>query len=483
MSKQSTLISISEDLIISRLKFENPWWITGEIDENINKYNRRLYYNLFYPLVEEISVNRAVVLMGPRRVGKTVMMLHTIQYLLKKGIEQKKICYVSTENPVYNNLGLEKIFNIIRQATSENTLSGWYIFFDEIQYLKDWEIHLKVLVDSYPKCKFIVSGSAAAALKMKSIESGAGRFTDFLLPPLTFCEYINLKNLESLIIPTEIEWESNISKFFKALDINELNKHFIEYINYGGYPEVIFSSTIQSNPGQYIRSDIIDKVLLRDLPSIYGIHDVQELNSLFTMLAYNTGNEISLKVLSMESGVEKHLLKKYLQYLESAFLIKIVNRVDENSKRFKRANNFKVYLTNSSLRSALFTPIQSTDDLMGNLAETAIYSQWLHRKWFKPYYAGWHKGEVDLIYLNEKTMKPGWAVEIKWSNRFFNKPGELKSLITFCKKNKLDSALITTIDKEGFALIQNLKFYFVPISTYAYIVGKNTFEKKEKILV
>ncbi|MCL5991833.1 MAG: ATP-binding protein, partial [Bacteroidetes bacterium] len=147
--------------------------------------------------------------------------------------------------------------------------------------------------------------------------------------PLTFCEYINLKNLESLIIPTEIEWESNISKFFKALDINELNKHFIEYINYGGYPEVIFSSTIQSNPGQYIRSDIIDKVLLRDLPSIYGIHDVQELNSLFTMLAYNTGNEISLKVLSMESGVEKHLLKKYLQYLESAFLIKIVNRVDE----------------------------------------------------------------------------------------------------------------------------------------------------------
>ncbi|TAL70101.1 MAG: ATP-binding protein [Bacteroidetes bacterium] len=478
MAKRSTLISISEDLIINRLRFENPWWISGKIDDVINNYKRRLYFNLFYPLVEETSVKRAVVLMGPRRVGKTVLMLHTIQHLLEIGIGKNIICYVNIENPVYNNLGLEKIFSAIRKATSQDTLSGWFIFFDEIQYLKDWEIHLKVLVDSFPNCKFIVSGSAAAALKMKSTESGAGRFTDFKLPPLTFCEYIFLKNLESLIIPTEIEWKSNISKFYKAIDINELNLHFINYINFGGYPEVIFSPVIQTNPGQYIRNDIIDKVLLRDLPSIYGIQDVQELNSLFTMIAYNTGNEISLDDLSKESGVEKHLLKKYLQYLESAFLIKIVHRVDENSKRFKRANNFKVYLMNSSLRSALFTPIQPTDDLMGHLVETAIYSQWMHRERFIPYYARWHKGEVDMIDLNEKKMKPDWALEIKWSNHFFNKPGDLKSLINYCRKNNVNSALITTIDKEGIINMNDLKLYFVPASTYAYIVGKNTFDMK-----
>ena len=477
MAKRSTLISISEELIINRLKFENPWWISGKIDEEINRFNRRLYFNLFYPIVEELTINRAVVLMGPRRVGKTVMLFHSIQQLLDKGIEQKKICYVNIENPVYNNLGLEKIFNIARQATLDDNLNGWFIFFDEIQYLKDWEIHLKVLVDSFPKCKFVVSGSAAAALKMKSTESGAGRFTDFKLPPLTFCEYINLKNLENLLVPSEIEWEGNISKFYKASDINELNIHFINYINFGGYPEVIFSPIIQTNPGQYIKNDIIDKVLLRDLPGIYGIQDVQELNSLFTMIAYNTGNELSLDDLSKESGVEKHLLKKYLQYLESAFLIKMVHRVDENSKRFKRVTNFKVYLTNSSLRSALFTPIQPTDDAMGHLVETAIFSQWFHREWFMPYYASWKKGEVDMVYLNEKTMKPAWAVEIKWSNLFYSNPGELKSLIGFSKKNNLKSSLVTTIDKEGIAEIKGLKLYFVPASTYAYIVGKNTFDK------
>ncbi|HUX40691.1 MAG TPA: AAA family ATPase [Rectinemataceae bacterium] len=60
-----------------------------------------------------------------------------------------------------------------------------WVIFAETQYLKDWEVHFKSLVDSCPEVRFVESGSAAAALKMKSRESGAGRFTDFVLPPLT----------------------------------------------------------------------------------------------------------------------------------------------------------------------------------------------------------------------------------------------------------------------------------------------------------
>ena len=50
----------------------------------------------------------------------------------------------------------------------------------------------------------------------------------------------------------------------------------------------------RSDMSRYIANDIVDKVLLRDLPSLYGIADVQELKRLLTMLAYNTGNEIIL---------------------------------------------------------------------------------------------------------------------------------------------------------------------------------------------
>ena len=480
MVKRKHLNPFSEQLIADRLRFENPWWTTGKTEDEYNEKPRRLYFDLFYPLVEDVSVNRAVVLMGPRRVGKTVMMNHTIQHLLNSGISPKKICFINIENPIYNNIHLEQLFNYARKATAENDPKGWFVFFDEIQYLKDWEVHLKVLVDSFPKTKFVVSGSAAAALKLASNESGAGRFTDFMLPPLTFNEYISLKGLNHLILPSKMEWKGSATRFFSTINIKELNRHFLDYINFGGYPEVIFSEKIQANPGRYIRSDIVDKVLLRDLPSLYGIQDVQELNSLFTTLAYHSGNEVSLESLSQASGVEKYLLKKYLEYLEAAFLIRIVHRIDDNSKKFKRANFYKIYLTNPSLRSALFSPLLPTDEAIGNIVETAIYSQWMHREWFTPFYARWNNGEVDMVGLDEKKLKPLWALEIKWSNRYYEEPGELKSLLLFCENNKLNSALITTIDIEGTRELRGVQLNFVPASIYAYVVGNNTLEQKLK---
>jgi uncharacterized protein len=484
MSKKPNLKPISEELILDRLKFENPWWITGSIDDDYNQMQRRLYFDLFYPLVEALDINRAVVLMGPRRVGKTVMMYHSVEKLLNNRVNKHTICYIGIDNPIYLHMGLERLFTLARKAVNSDTPKGWYVFFDEIQYLKDWEVHLKVLVDSYPHTKFIVSGSAAAALKFKSTESGAGRFTEFMLPPLTFHEYIHLKNYNHLIRPSITSWKGNLNDFYTSINIKEINNHFIDYINFGGYPEVIFSEKIQANPGRYIKSDIVDKVLLRDLPSIYGIQDVQELNSFFTTLAYYSGNEVSLDSLSQSSGVDKNLLKKYLEYLEAAFLIKVVHRIDDTAKRFQRATSYKIYLTNPSLRSALFSPLHVTDEAIGNMIETAIYAQWLHREWFTPWYARWslgrYQGEVDMVGLDDKTFKPLWAIEIKWSNRYFDKPEELKSLIQFCEKNRLKSALITSIDKEGVLKYKDVELNFYPSAMYAYAVGANTIEQKKK---
>lgn len=471
----------SDEQIIERMWFENPWWVNGKIEDYYNDMNRRLYFDLFNPLVIDTSIRRAVVLMGPRRVGKTVMMYHTVQSLLNMGISKTKIAFISIETPIYNKIGLDQLFQFARKATNDLSTKGWYVFFDEIQYLKDWEVHLKVMVDDYPQTKFIVSGSAAAALKLKSNESGAGRFTDFMLPPLTFNEYLSLKDLESLVTPSNFQWNGNLTSFYTTTNISELNKHFVDYINFGGYPEVIFSEKIQQNPGRYIRSDIIDKVLLRDLPSLYGIQDVQELNSLFTTLAYGSGDEISLDQLSKNSGVNKNTIKRYIDYLEAAFLIKKIKRVADTSKTFKRDNFFKIYLTNPSLRSALFTPLNSEDDKMGNMVETAIFSQWLHRDWFTPFYARWQNGEVDMVGIDEKKLKPYWALEIKWSNRYFEHIGELKSLLYYCDKNNLNSALVTTIDKEGIKNVGNVALHFIPASLYAYAVGKKSFQLKKTI--
>jgi uncharacterized protein len=475
-----TLLPYSEDQILERVRFENPWWVTGHIEEYYSSMRHRLYYDLFYPLVSESDVRRAVVLMGPRRVGKTVLLYHSVAGLLSQENNPLKIAFISIENPIYNNMGLEQLFSLSRKATGQADPRDWYVFFDEIQYLKDWEIHLKSLVDSYPNTRFIASGSAAAALKLKSNESGAGRFTDFMLPPLTFNEFLYLKDLDRLILQKDMEWKGNLNTFFSTNNIHVLNEQFLDYINYGGYPEVIFSDKIQSNPGRYIRSDIIDKVLLRDLPSLYGIRDVQELNSLFTAIAYNSGGECSLDDLSKNSGVQKNTIKRYIEYLEAAFLIKTVHKISNKPKQFQRATHFKIYLTNPSLRSALFAPLQPNDPLIGNMVETAVYAQWLHREWFIPYYARWPKGEVDMVGLDDKTQAPMWAVEIKWSNHFFDRPGDLKALLQFLKDNELKAAMVTTIDKEGIKMVGEIKLQFVPAAVYAYTVGRNTLIQKQR---
>ncbi|MDP4117306.1 MAG: ATP-binding protein [Bacteroidota bacterium] len=484
MRNKKILRQIEDYLIIDRLRFENPWWETGKTEDDYKQLTPRRYFDLFHQWVTETDVKRAVVLMGPRRVGKTVMLHNSVQALLEAKTQPSKISFINIENPIYNNIGLDQLFQLSMQASGNNEPQGQFVFWDEIQYLKNWEVHLKVLVDSYPNTKFIVSGSAAAALKLKSNESGAGRFTDFILPPLTFFEYICLKNLDHLLKPAKLEWRGNLTEFYTSVNPTALNEHFLDYINYGGYPEVIFSDKIKSDPRRYIKNDIIDKVLLRDLPSLYGIQDVQELNSFFTTLAYNTGNEVSLDSLSSTSGVEKYQLRKYLEYLEAAFLIKTINRIDDNAKKFQRATFYKIFLTNPSLRSALFFPVTAVDDSIGNMVETAIYSQWMHRDWFIPWYARWTNGrthgEVDMIGLDEKKFKPTWALEIKWSNRYFESPGELKSLVWFCKKNNLDTAMVTTIDKEGVKEFDGIKFVFVPASVYAYIVGLNTIEQKRQ---
>ena len=192
-----------------------------------------------------------------------VLIHHAIQDLLDDGVSPQNICYFSVDNPLYTGMGLEQSLEYYQKASPIDLQKDrCYVSFDEIQHLRDWEIHLKVVVDNYKNIKCCVSGSAAAALRLKSIESGAGRFTTFLLPPLTFPEYLVLLNQDDLV-----EINEDFDSFCGTQDIEVLNKKFVR---------------------------------------------------LFTTLAFNTASEVSLKELSKGSGVAKNTVKKYIEYLETA---------------------------------------------------------------------------------------------------------------------------------------------------------------------
>ena len=447
------------------MRAENPWWDGGGIRDDYRELKPRAYFERFASLVEETGVRRAVVLMGPRRVGKTVLLHHVIHRLLASGeYAARDVGYISLDQPLYTRLSIEEAAEEIRHS-SGNSDGPRALFLDEIQYLPEWERHLKAFVDTHPGIRCVVSGSAAAALRLKSIESGAGRFTDFLLPPLTFCEYLDLQGIEGLVERKEPDGLYTVS------DIGELNRHFVDYLNFGGYPEALSSPAVRSDPARYIGTDIVEKVLLRDLPSLYGIQDVQELNALFMTLAFNTAGEVSLEALSQQSGVTKPTLKRYLEYLEAAFLIKVVHRIDHNARRFKRANQFKVYVTTPALRCALFGSVSEDDDEMGSLAETAVFAQWFHSD-LALHYARWPKGEVDLVYLDGR-QKPDWCVEVKWSDRYVQHAGALSGLADFANRHPGITLLATTrtVEASGIPWPGEVRLDVMPTSLYCYAVG------------
>lgn len=456
--------------IEARIARDNPWWVAANMEPVIEaRYPRRIYFEPFKKLALNFNIRRASILLGPRRVGKTVIIKQIIYDAINGGVKPRNALYASIDTPLYSNKSLESFLEYLPAVKKGETC---LVVFDEIQYLKDWEVHLKDLVDSYPNVKFIASGSAAAALRLKSRESGAGRFSDFMLPPLTFFEFLQFTGRTDLVIETS-------PRKYHARDITLLNSSFIDYLNFGGYPEAVLNDEIRKDPDQFIRNDIIDKVLLKDLPSLYGIQDIQGLNKLFMYLAYNTGQEASLENISNNSGMAKPTIKKYIEYLESAFLIIKVSTVDDTFKTMKRERKFKVYLNNPSMRAALFAPVTEDDNAtIGHLAESAVFSQWQHSpasKYLR--YARWrNEGEVDVAYLIQGNQKPLWIGEIKWSDRIkrSNYSDETKSIRYLLDKHPtIRSSFFTSKTYSNSSTLKDRPFNIHPTALYCYFVGKN----------
>jgi uncharacterized protein len=468
----------------NRFRLDNPWWKivkdsdasapeAGAINAKVPEFSgpRRAYFQALYGLIEGMQANRAVVLMGPRRVGKTYLIKQIIGQLMLGGVHPQRVVYASLQTPLYTGMPLETMLGVFQEILQAPPNERLYVFFDEIQYLPQWEVHLKVLVDRFPQHRFVASGSAAAALRMKSQESGAGRFTDFVLPPMSFAEFLQFKGLESKLMPL------NADGLPELTDIHALNSEFIAYMNYGGYPEAVLLPEIQYDIGRFIRSDIIDKVLLRDLPSLYGISNIQELNRLFTVLAFNTGQEISLEALGKDSGVAKNTLIRYLDYLEAAFLIQRITRVDENAQRMKRNRTFKVFLTNPSMRAALFGPLTEEDPAFGHVVESTLFSNLegslksgtiSYARWDR----GGHQGEIDFVSI-DLHQQPWGLLEVKWSDRESSLMQATQTLEAYIKNLKRrDCIALLTTQTQKRAPSHESRVRWIPTAEYCYLYAK-----------
>lgn len=399
----------------------NPWWRTGVVNPKLSRTYKRFAFYEAMKRIDEKSIRRTVVLTGTRRVGKTTIQYQMIEALLARGIEPQKIVFISMDHPM---LKLSD-FNDILECYHENIYADQdvYYFFDEIQYAQDWDRWLKTIYDTQPDTQVVATGSASPALIKGNQESGAGRWSVIQVPTMSFYEYCELLNIPRPKLPKDLKITPLIRMTQQErtrimTQLSMVQKHFNRYLQIGGFPELALADN-DILAQQIMREDVVDKVLKRDLPSLYNIRNATELERIFLYLCNVSSEIVSIEAIAKElSGVSRPTVENYIQYLESANLIYQSWPIDMAGKKVLKASP-KIYIADAAIRNAvLMDESVITDPVqMGKIVETAVYKHvaafYYQQATSVGYFRGGRRGkEIDIVvdYPNIKNI----LIEVKY---------------------------------------------------------------------
>ena len=467
--------TISENDLYHRLAFDNPWWeFSDETRVKFRHPPRRIFYQRFAERVKnQPSPNsRVQILAGPLRAGKTVMLRQLLAELIEDGMKPQQVMYCSMATPSYAATDLMTLFELFCRQFRHKPQQKLYIIFDEIQYIKDWQSTLKKLQSMRPGLVIIAAVSSGAPSLVNGFVDAVTGFETTILPPLTFLEFLRFRGTEEKLFVTAKDQDKVM---LRQNALNALNTEFHRYVNFGGFLEGVMVGSEGTPAPAFIRDGAADRVLHKDFASLHGVNDPQGLNRLLGLLAYNTGREVSIDELSKATNIAKNTVRKYLDYLEQAFLIRRVARLDRKAQRFQRAMAFKVYLTTPCLYAALFGPISSTDQIFPRLAETALASQWLaHSSVQNLAYASWKGGGIDLVTMDPETDQPSRIYDLDWESHYGRQtkgPGELVSFVEGTNRQAKVYILNRAIARP--ASMRGVEITLAPASLYSYMIGRN----------
>jgi len=221
--------------------FHNPWWTGQRVSEELlADYERPVLKNL----LSYLTLERALVIKGPRRTGKTTLLYQIINHLLKNGVEPENIFFLSFED-IQTRQDFDEIVKAYQELTRRilTKQKQVYFFLDEIQFLEHWSLYLKRYFDKKYPIKFIVSGSAASLIKQGS-ESLAGRTVEEVILPFTFYEYLDyyLRNekLRKSIDPIrkDFDFKELPSKDSLIPYETQIKILWEQYLDKGGFPHL-----------------------------------------------------------------------------------------------------------------------------------------------------------------------------------------------------------------------------------------------------
>ena len=276
------------------------------------------------------------VMTGIRRSGKSVMLELVKQELLEMGVEKAQFISINFEDMRYLHLCTAQVLHQEILTRAEGIAGKVYLFFDEIQEVKDWEKcvnSLRVALD----CDIYITGSNAKLLSGELATYLGGRYVEFVIYPFSFAEFLELCR------PTTPQ--ATVQQCFQ------------QYLLFGGMP-YLSRLNYQEEPVRQYLSDLYDSVQLKDIVKRNKVRDVDLLERILAYVMANVGTTFSAGSLakffkSEQRSVSPETVLNYIRYCCDAYLFYRVKRQDLQGKQIL-ATSEKYYIADHGIREAVF---------------------------------------------------------------------------------------------------------------------------------
>ena len=470
-------MNIAQSDLFAVLAKMNPWWQSRR--QSLPQWRRAVYTEM-RQWVADPPARRAVSLTGPRQVGKTTLLLQLIQELVDTGTPAPGILYISLDHPILKLAGIDRILSCWEEMVNPSSRLK-YVFLDEMQSLKDWGTWVKLKVDFDPNLRIVFTGSAMS-LNETSQESGAGRWHTCRIGPLSFYEYLKIRDVDVPNIPAAdslralFDWNDGMRSMV-ATSAERLTGYFTDYLLRGGFPQAALMDDVDEAQ-KLIREDIVDRVLKRDMTVCYGVRHVVDLENLFLYLCMHDGGMLDIPTLCRELEVNRPTVQNYLTLLESAHMLFKLPPFGAGKQVLRP--RWKIYLSDPSMapsillkgRSFLENPAE-----VGQAAEGAVcrhLAQRLYRQNIAfSYWKNSRGHEVDFIGTGNGTSIP---FEVKYRGENTG-PGELKGLIDFMTQMKSPHGYVLTKRLSDFSIIEHPQtqapIMKIPVLLFCWWMGEN----------
>ena len=457
----------------------NPWW-TGRT-ASIPPFHR-LAFDACSRYLFDDSIRRGILLAGPRRVGKTTVLYQLAERLLARGTDPRSILYLSLDHPVLKLLTIDRIMAEYHDQILPQSEPA-VLLLDEVQYSREWDLHLKFLIDHRPEIRIVATGSAAMRQRRDAIDSGVGRWITVPMPPLSFYEFLRIRGRALPDVPRGLRpqdlfqktkpYLANLAESFRGI-----LPEFQRYLLVGGFPETALSDATDYCQ-RILREDVVERVLKRDMVALFGVRKINELEKLFIYLCLNTGGVLSVKTCASELGTTAPTIDGYLELLENAHLVFRLSPSEVGGKKVLRQQN-KYYLADAALRNAVLLrgeEVLSDPGELGKVVETSVLRHLYAYHYLDfPSIVYWREPrtnkEVDVIVKSPRYVIP---VEVK-----YRKSGSLSmadGMFTYCAKDpKVRYAYVVTREDRDFGVSEiegtAAKLLKIPAHIFTYLLGQ-----------